>query len=240
MTVDTPPTAKVVVCYLRLSPRGRPDTGLGIEAQRRKCAALVDYKLAGWTVEWVEERASGRHAASHRPALASTLRRLDRGDVQALAVASLDRLTRRVVHLLEILDQAEGGGWRVIIPDLDIDTGRPVGRAIVTILGTLAQMERELISERTQEALAVARARGVVLGRPTGHSPETLATVRELRDRGDSLQRIADFLNAEGIPTAQGGQWHRQTVARALRTESLHTAAAAIRAEEQPGLFDSQ
>lgn len=89
------------------------------------------------------------------------------------------------------------------------------------MLATFAQFERRLISQRTREALAVKREKGVVLGRPPSVDDAVVRrTVRERRC-GRSFRAIADALNADGVPTGQGGkQWYPATVrAVALRAE---------------------
>jgi len=236
--VTTPTSPPVAVCYLRLSPKGRPDTGLGIAAQRDQCLRLARNRLEGWDLRWVEEHASGTLAARQRPALAQTLRQLDRGTAQALVVARLDRLTRRTRDLLEMVDRAHESGWRLLIRDLDVDTASPMGRAIFTVMGALAQLERDLTVQRTNEAIAEARRRGTLFGPPTAHSPATLAEISELREYGYTLQAIADHMNDQGIPTALGAKWRRNTVARALKTAERHEAARILRQQYQGNLFE--
>ena len=236
--MTTPTSPPVAVCYLRLSPKGKPDTGLGIAAQRDQCLRLARNRLEGWQLRWVEEHVTGRLPHRQRPGLAEALRELDRGDAQGLVVARLDRLTRRTRDLLEIVDRAHDRGWRLLIRDLDLDTETPMGRAIVTIIGAVAQLERDLTAQRTEEALAEARRRGTLLGPPTAHAPGTLSEIRDLRDQGHSYQVIADHLNDQGVPTAMGAQWRRNTVMRALRTEERHRVARLARETYQRNLFE--
>lgn len=236
--MTTPASPPVAVCYLRLSPKGKPDTGLGIAAQRDQCLRLARNRLEGWQLRWVEEHVSGRQPHRKRPGLAEALRDLDRGAAQGLVVARLDRLTRRTRDLLEIVDRAHDQGWRLLIRDLDLDTDTPMGRAIVTIMGAVAQLERELTVQRTQEAIAEARRRGTLFGQPTAHSPGTLAEIRSLREDGHSYQVIADHMNDQGVPTAMGKKWQRNTVMRALRTEERIRAANALRQAHQRSLFE--
>ena len=85
------------------------------------------------------------------------------------------------------------------------------------MLGTFAQFERRLISQRTKEALAVKKAQGVRLGRPPTMPREVVRRIQRQRARGDSLRKIAEDLNEAGVPTAQGGkQWHAATVRHVL------------------------
>ena len=78
---------------------------------------------------------------------------------------------------------------------------------------TFAQFERRLISQRTRAALARTRAQGVRLGRPPTMSPYAVNRIRTERAAGNSLAAIANGLNADRIPTAQGGRrWYPATV----------------------------
>ena len=88
---------------------------------------------------------------------------------------------------------------------------------MANMLATFAQFERRLISQRTKEALAVKKASGVRLGRPPTMPQAVVRRIQRQRARGDSLRKIADELNAAGVPTAQGGaQWYAATVRHVL------------------------
>jgi DNA invertase Pin-like site-specific DNA recombinase len=115
------------------------------------------------------EKVSG--AKTDRPELAKLLRRLERGDV--LVVTRLDRLARSTRDLLNILDViAKAGAGFKSLGDAWADTTTPHGRLMLTVLGGLAEFERELILARTSDGRTRAKARGVKFGRPpslTGH-----------------------------------------------------------------------
>jgi DNA invertase Pin-like site-specific DNA recombinase len=88
---------------------------------------------------------------------------------------------------------------------------------MANVLATFAQFERRLIGQRTREALAAKRAAGVRLGRPLSLPVEVRDRIAADRDGGLSLASIADKLNADGVPTAQGGrQWWPSTVRAAI------------------------
>jgi DNA invertase Pin-like site-specific DNA recombinase len=116
---------------------------------------------------------------------------------------------------------AQKQGWALVALDCAVDTTTPAGEAMANVLATFAQFERRLISQRTREALAVKRARGVVLGRPPSVEASVVRRIVSDRNRGRSLREIADSLNADGVPTGQGGKrWYPATVrAVALRAE---------------------
>jgi DNA invertase Pin-like site-specific DNA recombinase len=90
---------------------------------------------------------------------------------------------------------------------------------VANLLATFAQFERRLIGQRTKEALAAKRAQGVRLGRPRTMPDEVVTRIVSERASDKTLQAIADGLNADRVPTAQGGrQWWPQTVAGVLRS----------------------
>ena len=96
---------------------------------------------------------------------------------------------------------------------------------MANVLATFAQFERRLIGQRTREALAEKRRQGVRLGRPRQLSDEVVERIRLERESGQTLGAIADALNRDGVPTAQGGaQWWPSTV-RAVAGSQTRVAA---------------
>jgi DNA invertase Pin-like site-specific DNA recombinase len=138
------------------------------------------------------EKASG--ARSDRPELAKLLRRLDQGDV--LIVTRLDRLARSTKDLLNILDTIgkAGAGFKSLA-DTWADTTTPHGRLMLTILGGLAEFERELIKARTSEGRKRAKDRGVHMGRPSKLTPHQRREAIARREAGEALVDIARSYN---------------------------------------------
>jgi DNA invertase Pin-like site-specific DNA recombinase len=149
--------------YARVSTRGQ-----GLASQ------LADLKAAGCGNIY-KEKASG--AQTDRPELAKVIRRLDAGDV--LVVTRLDRLARSTRDLLNIVDAvAKAGAKFKSLNDTWADTTTPHGKLMLTVLGGLAEFERELIRARTDDGRKRAKARGVKFGRPpklTAHQRKELA-----------------------------------------------------------------
>ena len=118
--------------------------------------------------------------ARSRPELDRLLDQLRKGDV--ITVTKYDRLARSLRDLLDIVDsiQARGAGFRSLAED--IDTTTPAGRLVFHVFASIAQFERERISERTREGLEAARKRGRVGGRPPALSADQKAEVRRMRD----------------------------------------------------------
>jgi DNA invertase Pin-like site-specific DNA recombinase len=134
------------------------------------------------------ETASG--ARSDRPRLAKLLRLLREGDT--LIVTRLDRLARSTRDLLNILDAiAKAGATFKSLADAWADTTTAHGRLMLTVLGGLAEFERELIRARTGEGRARAKARGVHMGRPPKLTPHQRQEALKRRHAGESLTDIA-------------------------------------------------
>ena len=115
-----------------------------------------------------------------RPKLDQMIEQLRGGDV--VVVTKYDRLSRSLKDLLEIVEtiRAQGAGFRSLAED--IDTTTPAGRLVFHVFASIAQFERERISERTREGLASARKRGRIGGRPPALSPAQRDEVRRMRD----------------------------------------------------------
>lgn len=136
------------------------------------------------------EMASGRR--DDRPVLAALLAEVADGD--AVVVTKLDRLGRSLSHLVHVVDELERRGVALRSLSEQIDTSTSAGRFMVHMLAALAQMEADLIRERTLDGLAAARSRGRVGGRPTVMSPERLATAQASVAGGQSVAAVARAL----------------------------------------------
>ncbi|NCC23402.1 MAG: recombinase family protein [Alphaproteobacteria bacterium] len=124
-----------------------------------------------------------------RPELDRLLDHLREGDV--IVVTKYDRLARSLRDLLEIVEtvKARGAGFRSLAED--IDTTTPAGRLIFHVFASIAQFERERISERTREGLEAAKRRGRVGGRPPALTDAQRREVRRMRD--DEGRALADI-----------------------------------------------
>lgn len=125
-----------------------------------------------------------------RPELDKLLDQLRDGDV--IVVAKYDRLARSLRDLLEIVEviKERGGGFRSLAEDIDTTTS--AGRLIFHVFASIAQFERERISERTREGLEAAKRRGRSGGRPPALTAAQKREVRRMRDDEErSLQEIA-------------------------------------------------
>jgi DNA invertase Pin-like site-specific DNA recombinase len=170
----------MIVGYARVSTDGQ-----SFDAQQSALTAAGAEKIFA-------EKISG--AVSDRKALAKAIAALGPGDV--LLVTRLDRLARSTRDLLNVLDAVGkvGAGFRSLA-DTWADTTTPHGRLILTVLGGLAEFERELIKARTGEGRARAKAAGVHMGRPAKLTPHQRAQAIARRDAGEALVDIARAFN---------------------------------------------
>jgi DNA invertase Pin-like site-specific DNA recombinase len=154
-------------------------------------AQVAELKAAGCT-EIFQEKVSG--AKSDRKQLARLIGRLGKDDV--LVVTRLDRLARSTKDLLNLLGAVadKGAGFKSL-RDTWADTTTPHGRLMLTVLGGLAEFERELIRSRTGEGRERAKARGVLMGRPRKLTPHQRREAIARRDSGELLTDIARSYN---------------------------------------------
>lgn len=154
--------------------------------------AQLDALQAAGAAKIFQEKASG--AQTDRAELVRLLRVADAGDV--VVVTRLDRLARSTRDLLNMLASLSerGVGFRSLA-DAWADTTTPHGRLMLTVIGGLAEFERELIRARTGEGRARAKARGQSLGRRPKLTPHQAREALERRQAGETVRDIARTYN---------------------------------------------
>jgi len=168
-------------------------------------------------LEIVEEHNGVSAKSLEREGIRHALAELDAGRADVLVVAKLDRLSRSLKDFAGLIERARAQGWLIVALDNEVDMTTPQGEAMAGVSAVFAQLERRLIGERTKAALAVKKAQGVRLGRPTSLSDETIQSMIEQSKAGWTLQRIADDLNTRGVPTSQGApRWSPGSVRAVL------------------------
>ena len=217
--------------YIRVSTTEQASEGVSLEAQRAKIAAWAvanDYELvaihedAGITGTSMEKRA-GLQAA-----IAAT------GKGMALVAYSISRLARSTADMLEIAAGLEKKGADLVSLTEKIDTTTTAGRMVFRMLAVLSEFERDIISERTTNALAHKKAQGQVYAAlPLGYANAdgklvpideellVVAEIKDMRGQGKTLRDIADDLNQRGIVGKRGGKYHASTI-KAVLANSLH------------------
>jgi DNA invertase Pin-like site-specific DNA recombinase len=210
------------VAYYRVSTDKQGKSGLGLEAQRK---AVEDYLNGGaWSLvaEFTEIESGKRNK---RPELVKALAVCKRQKAK-LVIAKLDRLSRNLAFIATLMDSG--------VEFVAVDNPH-ANKLTVHILAAVAQHEREMIAQRTKDALQAAKARGVVLGNPKladvrdravanlkadadRFASNVAPIIREIKSTGVASHRaIARSLNARGVATARGGQWTAVQVGSILR-----------------------
>jgi DNA invertase Pin-like site-specific DNA recombinase len=145
------------------------------------------------------------------------------GEAGGIIASKLDRISRSVIDFYSMVKEAQAGGFTLVIVGDGFDLGTANGRAMAGMLAVFAQWEAEIIGERTKAGLAVVKARGPApgkkpIGRPRSLPNSVVARIRRERSAGKSLTKIAEGLNADSVPTAQGGaRWYASTVRKVLQ-----------------------
>jgi DNA invertase Pin-like site-specific DNA recombinase len=210
------------VGYYRVSTDQQGKSGLGLAAQRE---AVANYLNGGqWTlVAEFTEIESGKHA--DRPQLAAAIAVCKRQKAK-LVIAKLDRLSRNLAFIATLMDSG--------VEFIAVDNPH-ANKLTVHILAAVAQHEREMIAQRTKDALRAAKARGKVLGNPrldiarvrafeanreaaSQFAANVLPVIQQIQASGvGTLRGIARALAARGIRTARGGDWSAVQVSDILR-----------------------
>jgi DNA invertase Pin-like site-specific DNA recombinase len=218
------------VAYLRVSTDKQADRGVSLEAQRAKVQAyaeLYDLELVAIEVD------AGESAKSlDRPALRRALSMLKTGQAEALLVVKLDRLTRSVRDLADLVDGYFSKRAALLSVSEQIDTRSAAGRLVLNVLSSVGQWEREAIGERTAVAMRHLADQGRYTGgvAPYGWTlandgtslvaveaeQGVIAKARELRAAGVSLRAVAATLAECGMVARSGRAFDPKAVANML------------------------
>ena len=211
------------IAYYRVSTKRQGQSGLGMEAQQAAVMRYVE-STNGKLVGSFNEVESGRK--DDRPQLKAALAAAKKSNAIVI-IAKLDRLGRRASYILRLIDESGVNFHICDMPNAD--------KLTITILAAVAEREAENISARTKAALAAKKARGATLGNPRlaearkaavesnrklhkARQDEIREIISEIITKGKITTHsgIAECLNARGIATARGGQWHTTTVRRLI------------------------
>jgi DNA invertase Pin-like site-specific DNA recombinase len=193
-------------------------------AQRRALAAAC--RRRGWQPLEADEQAGLAAEDVNRSGVEETLRLLEAGQANALIAAKHDLLSRSLLDISALLASAHRQGWTLVALDYSLDTTPPAGEPLANLLASFAPFERRLLSQQIRQALARKRAEGVRLGRPPTMSPYAIERIKRERAAGHSLAAIANGLNTDRIPTAQGGhRWHPATISYTLTRTHQHPSS---------------
>ena len=176
--------------YYRVSKASQGKSGLGLEAQRKAVETFAQAEGFDIAAEFIEvETGKGADALARRPKLAAALKAAKKAK-GSIAVAKLDRLSRDVAFISGLMSKN--------VPFIVSELGRNVDPFMLHIYAAVAQQERELISRRTREALAAAKARGVKLGRQQIADDQKAAAAARDAALEPILRSTADLSRTQG------------------------------------------
>jgi DNA invertase Pin-like site-specific DNA recombinase len=214
-----------VIAYTRVSTEEQSASGLGLVDQRQVIDAEVTRR--GWgDVAYVTDEGFSAKSLS-RPGITAALADLEAGRASTLVVSKLDRLSRSLLDFCVLMETSKRQGWEIVVLDLALDTSTPAGMLMGNVMASFSQYERQLIGARTSAALQVLKSQGVRLGRPRVMDASVSARIVKERQKGRTMQAIADGLNSDAVPTARGGtKWYPSTVKGVLTSAELDALVA--------------
>jgi site-specific DNA recombinase len=214
-----------IALYCRVSTDEQAREGISLDEQKERlkmyCGAM------GWTEEprlFIEDGYSAKNL--ERPQLTKLLNEVQNGTISKILVTKLDRLSRKLLDLLTLIELFQGHKVAFISIGESFDTNTPSGRLTLQVLGAVAEFERERIRERVFENMMHAASQGKWLTRyPYGyrlqnkelvvHESEA-AIVKDIFDlyieKGFGYYKIAKYLNEEGIPSRENKEWSLRSV----------------------------
>jgi site-specific DNA recombinase len=216
-----------LVGYIRVSTSGQEDN-TSLSEQRRRIQAYCD--AFGHELFHVFEEVGSGKDAKGRPQFQTALEMV-RTSADGIVALKLDRIARNTRDVLELVeDILQPNDKALVLLDIQVDTSTPTGRMILTVMAAVAQLERDVIKERTQEGRRVkASSGGFAFGSPAfGHhsiegqlltnhpEAQVIELIRKHHKSGKSFHQIAIWLNTQAYSPKRGGSWHRQTVQKVI------------------------
>jgi DNA invertase Pin-like site-specific DNA recombinase len=214
--------------YVRVSTDEQAHSGGSLAGQETALRKHADNQ--GWDIEIISEPGVSGKSLTARPGITAALLRLSRGEADHLLAIGMDRISRSVRDVADLMDRSVRERWGLVTIRENVDTSTAMGRAMAQMAGVMAELERGLISERTKAGMAAKRAAG---GPTPGRRP-TLASLvpamraAELKAAGVPLSEIGMTLADEGWLTGSGRDlWTESSVRSALRVARYGRAEAA-------------
>lgn len=226
---------KKACVYTRVSTTEQANEGYSIEEQERLCRAAIESKEWECVGVYSDPGVSGRRL--DRPGLKNMLAAIVSGQVEAVVIYKLDRLSRKQKDTMMLIEDVFlKNNVNLVSLNETLDTSTPWGRAMIGILSSFNQMESETIQGRTAMGRsAKAKEGGYAGGRPpfgydvvngelviNEHEAEMVRLVFELRRMGLSMQKIANEVNRRGYRNSKGIAFKHSTIQVILGNEKLY------------------
>ncbi|MCK5019838.1 MAG: recombinase family protein, partial [Candidatus Peribacteraceae bacterium] len=222
---------KKVIGYVRVSTEEQKKKGLSIDHQKEKIklyAALNDLKL----VDTIVDAGVSAKNLNGRPGIKRIIQLARKKEIDGVVVYKLDRLFRssKDAHNTCHMFKKQGVAFHSVTEQ--IDTESPLGQFFFSIMSACAELERNLVSQRTSDVLKSRREAGKVYNHaPYGFNKDgedlklnkeemkVVQRIYNLHLSGESYAAIAIILNDEKIPTKKDKEWHRSTVSNVINNE---------------------
>ncbi|MER5584135.1 recombinase family protein [Streptomyces asoensis] len=249
-----------LVMVRRVSTTAQASDGYGLDAQESDCqryarkASNPKVRIVHGVVDGDERSTSGRSTIDERPGLLEALEWLQDGRADGILAPNMDRLARELTVQEAVMSYVWALGGRVFTADdgeqVEDDPRDPMRTAMRQMRGVFHQLDRAMIVKRLGEGREAKGNRGgYAFGAPrygqqaidselvrNNQEAATLKRMLHWQSEGLSMRAIAARLNAEGVPSKRGGQWHPATVQRLLSPEARERArqqSARARAERK-------
>ena len=239
LTTKNSENREKAIAYIRVSSQRQVDEGVSLDAQKRRILDYARFKGIPLDEEdiLIEKGVSGGIPLWERPVGRRLKQRLASGQYQHLMAMKIDRLFRVTSDMLNTIDELNAAGIDLHVVDMGgqaIDTTTAVGRLFLTIVAAMAEMERGLISERTQESMDQLKAMNKKFTQSIyGWDVEANGSLKpnwyeqniidlmdwQINVNGLSASAMARSLNAQGILGKRGGKWHSSGVSRVMKNE---------------------
>ena len=224
------------IAYIRVSSQRQVDEGVSVASQKRIITQLASFKSLKIESDdfLIEKGVSAGIPLWERPKGRVLKRKLLSGEYDNLIVMKIDRLFRITSDLLFTIEELDDMGINLLVADLGgeaIDTSTTMGKFMLTLFGAIAEMERGLISERTQEGMDQLKAQNKrftdsIFGwdvdkngmlKPNWYEQDIIDWMDwQINANGMSAASVGRSLNSRGVKGKRGGQWQGQSVKRTI------------------------
>jgi site-specific DNA recombinase len=223
--------------YIRVSTDEQANSGYSIQIQQERVTAQIIAK--GWNIFKIYEDNGQSGGNLNRPAIQEMLMDIESGNIQAVVIYKLDRLSRNQKDTMYIIDDIFlKNDIELVSISESLDTSSPTGRAMIGMLSVFAQLERDTITERLSEGrkqkaksggyaggdacIGYVAERGKKVLQIDPDKSDAVQLVFRLRDEGFKLQEIADRLNRIGYTTKRGAAFSPTQIMRILRRHDFY------------------
>jgi site-specific DNA recombinase len=196
--------------YVRVSTTEQGENGVSIPAQKEKIKQYCSFRDINLNNIIEDSGYSGKNL--NRPGFKNIIELAEKGEIENFIVCKIDRLSRSVKDIIDILDKMSSIGVKIHIIDTNIDTSTPYGRAFTQIIGVFAELERQMIAERVKEAYIEKKRNNEAWGRVSfgdmiinkkiqkdNKAQKDIYKIINMRKRGFSLRKISKEMKMAGI-----------------------------------------